>query len=144
MKRKSSIALGPGAPSLILIFVTLAMSVLGMLSLMTARNDLKLSERSAEVVQAVFLLNERSEENRQMLAEMLAERSLSPEEALAGLEQTLPEGFSTDGNKISWLETDGERTLDCAVACRLEEGAVRLDWIRHSLRVELDEEDIWD
>ena len=85
MKRKSSIALGPGAPSLILIFVTLAMSVLGMLSLMTARNDLKLSERSAEVVQAVFLLNERSEENRQMLAEMLAESSLSPEEALAGL-----------------------------------------------------------
>ena len=43
MKRKSSLSLGPGASSLILIFVVLSMSILGMLSLLTARNDLNLS-----------------------------------------------------------------------------------------------------
>ena len=63
MKKKSSIALGPGAPSLILIFVVLSMSVLAMLSLMTARNDLQLSRRSADVAEKVSELRERAEEN---------------------------------------------------------------------------------
>ena len=47
MKKRSSISLGPGAASLILIFVALSMAVLAMLALMTARNDQKLSDRSA-------------------------------------------------------------------------------------------------
>ena len=54
MNRRSTVSLGPGASSLILIFVVLALSVLGMLSLLTARNDLKFSERSAQVIEAVY------------------------------------------------------------------------------------------
>ena len=61
MKRNSSISLGPGAPSLILILVVLTMSVLGMLSLMAAHSDLNLSARSAEVIQAVYELQEQAE-----------------------------------------------------------------------------------
>ncbi len=46
MKKKTMISFGPGASSLILIFVVLALSILGMLSLMNSRNDIRLSERS--------------------------------------------------------------------------------------------------
>ena len=73
MNKKSSVSLGPGAPSLILIFVALSMSVLGMLSLMSARNDLHLSERSVQVVETVYALNERAEESRRELDRMLAQ-----------------------------------------------------------------------
>ena len=62
MKKKSSITLGPGAPSLILIFVVLSLSVLAMLSLMTAKNDLQLSHRSAEAAETVYRLREQAEE----------------------------------------------------------------------------------
>ena len=53
-RKKSSITLGPGASSLILIFVVLSLTVLGMLSLMTSRNDFRLAERSAQVTEAVY------------------------------------------------------------------------------------------
>ena len=53
MNRKSNVSLGPGASSLILIFVVLSMAVLGMLSLMTSQNDLRLSERNVQVTEAV-------------------------------------------------------------------------------------------
>ena len=50
MKSKTSVSLGPGASSLILIFVTLSLAALGMLSLLTSRNDLRFSERSVQVI----------------------------------------------------------------------------------------------
>ena len=72
MNRKSTISLGPGASSLILIFVVLALTVLGMLSLMTVRNDLKFSERSAEVIGQVYQLTELAEEHRAEAEKILA------------------------------------------------------------------------
>ena len=50
MRRKSNVSFGPGAASLILIVVILSMSVLGMLALMNARNDDRLSSRSIDVI----------------------------------------------------------------------------------------------
>ena len=41
MKKKSNISFGPGAASLILIFVVLTLSVLSMLSLMNARGNIQ-------------------------------------------------------------------------------------------------------
>ena len=61
MRRKSRVSFGPGAASLILIVVILSMSVLGMLALMNARNDSKLSSRSIAVVEAGYALNEQAE-----------------------------------------------------------------------------------
>ena len=61
MRRKSNVSFGPGAASLILIVVILSMGVLGMLALMNARNDARLSQRSMEVVAAGFTLNDRAE-----------------------------------------------------------------------------------
>ncbi|MBR6954792.1 MAG: hypothetical protein IKH77_07125 [Clostridia bacterium] len=113
MNKKSRIALGPGAPSLILIFVVLSMTVLGMLSLMSAGNDLSLSRRAAEVIEAVYRLNARAEETRAAL------RGFSP--ARPEAEVTEEEG------RLVWQETDGTRRLDCAI----DAGNGR--WLQHRL-----------
>ena len=81
MRKKSSISLGPGASSLILIFVVLSMSILGMLSLMTARNDLNLSQRSAEATEMVYRLRERAEERRAAVERLLADGGVGALEA---------------------------------------------------------------
>ncbi len=123
MRKGSSISLGPGAPSLILIFVTLSLSVLGMLSLAGGRNDLRLSRRSAQVIEADYRLFEMAEERRADICERLA----SGEDP----EACLPEGGALEDGVISWQETDGLRTLDCALARDEETG--RMKWIRHNL-----------
>ncbi|MBQ3762603.1 MAG: hypothetical protein II875_11410 [Clostridia bacterium] len=71
MKKRSNISFGPGAASLILIFVVLTLSVLGMLSLMNARNDKALSQRSASVLECVYALNSEAERSRAVLDEVL-------------------------------------------------------------------------
>ena len=130
MKKGSSISLGPGAPSLILIFVALSLSVLGMLSLAAGRNDLRLSRRSVQVIEADYSLFERAEERRADICERLA-RGEDPQACL-------PEGGTSEDGVFSWQETDGVRTLDCALARDGETG--RLSWIRHSLTAGTGEE----
>ena len=71
MKKRSNISFGPGAASLILIFVVLTLSVLGMLSLMNARNDKALSQRNASVLECVYALNSEAERSRAVLDEVL-------------------------------------------------------------------------
>ena len=111
MNKKSSVSLGPGAPSLILIFVALSMSVLGMLSLMSARNDLALSERSVQVVETVYALNERAEESRRELDCMLAQCASEATDAdyLNRVAESLPEGVELVDDQLYWTETEGER-----------------------------------
>ena len=92
--KKSSVSFRPGAASLILIFVVLAMSVLGMLSLMNSRNDLKFSERSAQVMESVYTLNVEAEEKYVQVLDMLLEiaSSAQNEEAYtAAIEENLDE-----------------------------------------------------
>ena len=73
MKRKGSITLGPGAASLILIFVVLALSMLSVLALMNSRSDVRLGRRSIEVTEDVYALNAASEASRAQLDAILAE-----------------------------------------------------------------------
>lgn len=135
MKRKSSISFGPGASSLILIFVVLAMSVLGMLTLMNSRNDIRLSERSVKVMEAVYTLQAKAEETRATLDEIIVKGDKA-----AGAD--LPEGAEWEDNVISWQERDGVRTLDCALEVLPSGGAERSRWIRCNLIVETGE--VWD
>ena len=149
MKRESRISLGPGAPSLILIFVVLSMSALGMLALMTARNDLHLSERSAEVAEIIYGLNERAEDSRRTVDELLAaatQETGSEEEALRLLAERLPEGLHLENRQISWTETEGERILECALSVQFGENTPYTAWSQHRLITELNsgEEDLWD
>ena len=95
MKRKSSISFGPGAASLILIFVVLTLSVLGMLSLMNSRSDKVLSARHASVTESVYTLNAQAEKHRAALDRILytlRQVSQSDEEYLNSLAIVLSAG----------------------------------------------------
>ena len=151
MRKKNSISLGPGAASLILIFVALAMAALGMLSLMTARNDLKLSARSAEVTEAVYRLYAEAEERRAELDSLLVSAARgSGDEAdfYARVGEGLPEDMALDDDLIVWTQTDGTRNLACALRVQPPYNGARAVWVRHSLTAEISEgmedfEDEW-
>ena len=128
MNGKSRISFGPGAASLILIVVILSMSVLGILSLMNARNDHRLITRSVEVVQAGMLLNNR------------AERALANLDEIA-VRGSLPAGMEMNGRTISWEESNSYRTLACAVELLPLGESERLRW--HTHRLTAITEDIW-
>ena len=105
MNKKSAVSLGPGASSLILIFVILALAVLSMLSLMTSRNDLKFSERSAAVIASAYALNETAEARKAEVDHILAECAKdagSDEDYLAAVAEELPEDMEILENEISW------------------------------------------
>ena len=146
MRRKSNVSFGPGAASLILIVVILSMAVLGMLALMNARNDSKLSSRSIEVVAAGFELNDRAERNVAELDAVLARcaaSTFSDEAYLAAVRGSLPDGMlmGQEDRIVSWELTDGLRTLSCAVEVLPQGDNERLRWREHRLTAVT--EDIW-
>ena len=145
MNKKSAVSLGPGASSLILIFVILALAVLSMLSLMTSRNDLKFSERSAAVISSAYALNETAEARKAEVDHILAECAKdagSDEDYLAAVAEELPEDMEINEDEISWSESDGARMLDLAIRVLplIEEN--RSVWTRHNLMAETGDE--WD
>ncbi len=153
MNRRSAVSIGPGASSLILIFVVLALSILGMLSLLTARNDLKFSERSAEVIQTVYQLNELAENRRAEIERILGEAEQNGEDLLTVLENALPQETELYEDEITWTEeirisidTEGSdaRTmmLDCALRILPGNESEHTEWIRHNLSV-YTEDDEW-
>lgn len=148
MREKSKISLGPGAASLILIFVVLSLASLGMLALMSANSDLKLSERSARVAEAVYALQEQAEAHRADIDTLLlrcAEDAEDDEAYLSAVEEVLPGELSLDGRELSWLEEDGIRVLDCALELQPLGEQPRTVWVRHDLMTETGDtwEDAW-
>ena len=144
MRRKSNVAFGPGAASLILIVVILSMGVLGMLALMNARNDVKLSDRSTAVVVAGYELNDRAERRLAELDGAAAECAAScqgDDEYMNALRGRLPEGMLLEDRTVTWSETDGLRTLSCAVEVLPLSGGQRLAWRSHRLTAVTEE--IW-
>ena len=145
MNRHNSVSLGPGASSLILIFVVLALAVLGMLTLMTARNDLKFSERSAQVTEAVFKLNEKAEERHAEVDRLLAKcaaEAADDEEYLTLVKDVLPEDMVLEEDKINWTESDDVRSLDLSLQVLPLSKQERSVWVRHNLMAETGDE--WD
>ncbi len=146
MRRKSNVSFGPGAASLILIVVILSMSVLGMLALMNARNDHKLSSRSIAVVEAGYALNEQAERSLAALDGVLYTCSAvsgdDDDAYLAAIRGLLPAGMLMDGRIVSWVETDELRTLNCAVEVLPLGGNARFEWREHRLTAVTEE--IWD
>jgi len=147
-KKKSSVSFGPGASSLILIFVVLAMSVLGMLALMNSRNDLKMSSRSAQVTQGAYELNARMEERRAELDALLkkaGEESADDGAYLNAIKEALPEEMALRDRTVSWTEltawaeTNGLRQLACAVEVAPLGASPRAEWTRHNLEAVTDE-----
>ena len=142
--RKSRVSFGPGAASLILIVVILSMSVLGILALMNARSDIKLSDRAVQVVQAGCELNveaERRLASLDAIAALYAGKSEDDETYLTAVRAFLPSDMEMNDRAISWSVADERRTLDCAVELApLGEGK-RLKWVSHKLTATT--EDTW-
>ena len=144
MKKKSMISFGPGASSLILIFVVLALSTLVMLSLMNSRNDIRLSERSVQVTQAVYTLQTAAEEKRAALDALLAKAAQEAEnnEAYAAAVQAvLPEDVAWEAGALCWEETDGFRSLSCALETLPLGSPERTRWIHFELTAVTEE--VW-
>ena len=158
---KSRIRLGPGAASLILIIFVLSMAVLGMLALMSARNDRALSRRAAEVVRETYELQERAERKRAELSALLlkignenetgngtetGDRRVTAAERLAG---RLPEGVRIEGRLLRWTEEGEGRRLDCALEIPEDSGDepsgnIRTRWVSQKLTAEIEESEEWD
>ena len=144
MRRKSNVAFGPGAASLILIVVILSMSVLGMLALMNGRNDHKLSSRSIAVVEAGYALNEQAERSLATLDGVLYTCSAiaaDDDAYLAAIRGLLPAGMLMDGRIVRWQENDELRTLSCAVEVLPLGESERLRWREHRLTAMTEE--VW-
>ena len=148
MRRKSSsLSFGPGASSLILIFVVLTMTVLGMLSLLSARNDRNLSKRSVQVVEAQYRLMVAAEEKRAEIDRILAECSHNNATAEAYYEAValaLPDDCQMDGSIITFSVKDESRTLLCKLSVNEpDSGYSRTEWQQHSLTAETGDNSSW-
>ena len=142
MSQKSRVSFGPGAASLILIMVILSMSVLGILALMNARNDIKLCERSVQVVQAGYALNaeaERKLASLDAIAAMYVAKSENDDDYAAAVRAFLPVDMSMNDREISWNVTDGLRTLECAVTLNPLGQGQRFSWVNHRLTATTEE-----
>lgn len=134
MNRKRHIAIGPGAASLILIVVTLAMSVLAALTLISARNEHRLSQRSIEIAQVNYSLYDRSERTLASLAALVSDDE--------DWKENLPAGVTLTENTFVWRETEGARSLQCAAVMSEMDGKNVLQWQVHRLCGETEE--LWD
>lgn len=141
---KRKIALGPGAASLILIIVVLALCMMSMLNQISARSDYNLCSRSAEMVQRVYELNAQSEQKLAELDKVLVEARKDAGGMDAYLKKvgaSLPEGMTLEEDKVQWTEPLDNRNLECIVQVLPLEEKQRTKWISHKLVVDEPEED---
>ena len=130
MKRRG-VTIGPGAPSLLLVVVVVAMSVLGLLALMSARSDAQLTRRSLEYTVAEY---ERAAQAERSLAQLDGVLAACAGEAdyLAAVSRRLPEGMTLDGRVVRWTESgDTGRSLCCAVELQEDGAKTRFRWVEH-------------
>ncbi len=133
---RRKIAAGPGASSLILIAVVLALSVLTVLTMISARNDDSLSSRSMETRYQVYGMFNRGEKQVAALDSALLQclkEHPEEEDFFGSLEEYLPEGMTLDEHTVSWRETEGDRSLECAVEVFAPGGEKRFAWREHRL-----------
>lgn len=129
--RRGEFHIGPGATSLILVLVVLCMSALGMLGLVNARGDIRLSQRSIAVVEGVSGMYDRSERSLAALDAVVAKWQASGADEAALLEG-LPEKMTLDGDLVYWEETSSlGQTLQCAVRIGKAGQLPRLTWTKH-------------
>lgn len=126
---------GPGAVSLLLVIVVVSLSVLGLLALISARGDYKLTERSAAFAVAE---NEASALSEKSVAELdgilciCMSQAEDNEAYLAAVKDALPEGYYMEENVISWEEcVSGGRTLSCEIEIMPLDGEQRFEWKTH-------------
>lgn len=130
MKRRG-VTIGPGAPSLLLVVVVVAMSVLGLLALMSARSDAQLTRRSLEYTVGEYERAAQAERSLAQLDGVLA-ACAGEEDYLAAVSRQLSEGMTLDGRVVRWTESgDTGRSLCCAVELQEDGAKTRFRWLEH-------------
>ncbi len=143
-KGEQNYRIGPGAASLLMIVVVLSLTVLGILALIGARNDHKLSLRNQEMVSAYYDASSQAQEALLRLDAVLfnarknsADEGTYLEEVLANL----PEGFELDGQTARYeADAGANRTLTLTVEVK---GLVEKDRYRVK-SVFLNDETTWE
>ncbi len=141
--KKQKIAFGPGAASLILIAVVLALSVLTVLTMVSARNDEALSSRSTETRQKAYGLFAQAERSLAKLDAALVSAGKENADApayFAAVEEQLPEGMRMEDGQVFWEEKAGDRMLECAVRLAGPGESPRTRWTLHRLG----ETEVWE
>lgn len=138
MKNKK-VAFGPGAASLILIVVVLGMCMLSVLTLISARNDEKLSARGAEMIERYYNLASMSEKSLGELDSLLVQAGADcadETEYLNNIREKLPERMQLNDREISWTEELNGSMMECAVKLAQLRETPRAEWIRHNMMTE--------
>lgn len=134
MKRKEY-RIGPGAASLLLVVVVVSMSVLGLLALINARGDQKLTERGVQFSTSEYAASAQAERRLAELDGILvrcAKQAAGDDEYMRFVSEELPDGMRMEGNIVFWeQESECGRTLNCAVEVKPFGEPVRYAWKQH-------------
>ena len=132
--------IGPGAASLLLVAVVVSMSVLGLLAMINARGDYRLTERTAAYAVSEYRAAEIAQYRLADLDAVLsvcAAESANDETYLRAVASALPEGMKMDGWKVSWeQQTQEGRILHCEVELFPLGSAERFVWREHAYRMD--------
>ncbi len=118
------------------IAVVLALSVLTVLTMISARNDEALSLRGEETRTEIYELFARGERSLAGLDAALVSAGKdagSMEEYLSAVRETLPQGMTLQEDQVFWTEQTDTRALECAVRLLPPGGAERTEWTLHRL-----------
>ena len=141
---KNRIRIGPGAASLVLMVVILTMSVMMMLTLISARNDDRLTTRGIRVTEEYYALNAAAERRLASLDAILTEAGNSFAEEgrfTSDTEEFLPEGMHLRDGLICWDEQGDGRVLHCAVRPSSESEEGCFVWEKHAVTALIDREE---
>lgn len=127
--------IGPGAASLMLVVVVVAMCLLALLALIEVYGDYKLTQRSIDFTVAEY---EASAAGEYAAAELdsifmsCAEGADGDAVYLAAIEENLPDNYVMDGRIVSWEQpTPDGRTLMCSVEIMPLNSENRFEWVAH-------------
>lgn len=111
--------IGPGAVSLLLIIVVVSMSVLGLLSMIGARGDYKLTERAISLAEAGQTASVDAEKALAGLDDLLIvcrEESEDDQQYIGLVGEAIAEEMTLEGRIIRWkVDVADGRTLNCAI-----------------------------
>ena len=142
--KKTHVSVGIGTVSLLLVLALLSMSLLVVLSVLSAHNDAKLTERAVDIAKADQGLYAASEELRAALTEA-ANTAPVPEETFDQLYERLlpllPEGAEAEEEGLSFVLTEGARMLKCTFRAENNEGAWKFTCTQRKLFAETEEEE---
>lgn len=132
---RKNFKIGPGAASLMLVIVVVALSLLALLAFIEVHGDIKLTRRSIDFAVAEYEASAQAEYRLAELDAVLvncAEVSENEAAYIANVEAALPEGMTMTDGVVYWEQPTPEgRVLMCAVEVLPMDSDVRYQWLEH-------------